>query len=267
MSETLLRFVHLSDTHLSRDPAYNSPYASYIPQVGMTALIGAVAALPFRPDFILHTGDIIYNPDVSAYDHARDELAKFGLPLYYVRGNHDSSEGIQRVLMGREQVSDRLNYTFEVNGVQFIVLDSNDTSRVTVPAGYISEDQLDWLEGLCSADDPRPLVVATHHNVLPTGSPWLDGYMRTANGEDLHRVLVKAQDRLRGVFHGHIHQPIDQYREGVLYSAAASSWSQFEAYPMAEHTQTTQDQVAQPGFSVVSLTADSTYIRRHTFMV
>jgi Icc protein len=267
MSDILACFVHMSDTHLSSDSSYNAPYASYPPQVGMDALIKAMAALPFRPDFVLHTGDVVYDPYLSVYAYARDELAKFGLPVYYVCGNHDSSEGIQRILMGRDEVMSKLHYTFEFNGIQFIVIDSNDTSRVTVPAGYVSEDQLEWLESLCTADDPRPLVVATHHNVLPSGVPWLDGYMRTANGEDLHRVLAKARHRLRGVFHGHIHQAIDQFRDGVLYSAAASPWCQFGAYPIPENTQITEDRVSLPGFSVVTVTNDSTYIRRHTFTV
>lgn len=267
MSEILLRFIHISDTHIHSDPTYNSRYATYTPQVGMQGLIKALAELPFRADFILHSGDIVYDPDIEMYAHARRELSKLGLPLYYVCGNHDSSEGIQRFLMDRTDLTPKLNYTFEVNGVQFIVLDSNDTSRVTVPAGYVSEDQLAWLEGLCTADDARPLVVATHHNVLPSGVPWLDGYMRTANGEALHAVLVKAQHRLRGVFHGHIHQPVDQYSDGVLYSAAASPWCQFGAFPIPDNTMVTEDRIAQPGFSVVSITRNSTYIRRHTFTV
>lgn len=267
MSDILVRFVHVSDTHLHTDPTYIQRYASYTPLVGMQGFMKALTALPFRPDFVLHTGDITYDPDPSVYAYARDELAKFNLPLYYVRGNHDSSADIQRILMGRDDVMPMLNYTFDVNGVQFIVLDSNDPSQVTVPAGFVSADQLAWLETLCTADDPRPLVVAIHHNVIPTGAPWLDGYMRTANGEDVHQILAKARDRLRGVFHGHIHQAIDQLRDGVLYSAAASAWCQFAAYPIPENTEVTEDRVSLPGFSVVAITKDSTYIRRHTFTV
>jgi 3',5'-cyclic-AMP phosphodiesterase len=269
MSDILVRFVHMSDTHLHTDPAYTQSYANYTPLVGMQGFMKAMAVLPFKPDFILHTGDIIYDPDPdpAVYAYIRDELARLGAPLYYVRGNHDSSAGIQRILMGREDIMPMLHYTFDVNGVQFVVLDSNDPSQVTVPAGFVSVDQLEWLEGLCSADDPRPLVVAIHHNVIPTGAPWLDGYMRTANGEDVHRILVKARDRLRGVFHGHIHQEVDQFRDGVLYSAAASPWCQFVGYPIPENTEVTADRISLPGFSVVAITRDSTFIRRHSFKI
>jgi 3',5'-cyclic-AMP phosphodiesterase len=269
MSDILVRFAHVSDTHLHTDPNYTQPYASYTPLVGMQGLMKALAALPFRPDFVLHTGDITYDPDPAVYEYARDELARLGLPIYYVRGNHDSSADIQRILMGRDEVEvmPMLHYTFDVNGVQFVVLDSNDPTRVSVPAGFVSGDQLEWLEELCTADDPRPLVVAIHHNVIPSGAPWLDGYMRTANGEEVHRLLAKARDRLRGVFHGHIHQAIDQFRDGVLYSAAASPWCQFVGYPIPENTNITEDRVSLPGFSIVAITEDSTFIRRHSFRV
>ena len=53
MSETLLRFVHISDTHFNPDPEYIKSYAQYTPLPGAQALVEAVNALPFQPDFIL----------------------------------------------------------------------------------------------------------------------------------------------------------------------------------------------------------------------
>lgn len=265
MTEFLLCFVHMSDTHLHTDPQYSERYANHTALAGWRACLKAIEALPFRPDLILHTGDIAYDPDPAVYAFIRDEIATLRLPVRYVVGNHDSRAAVQQILMGRDAAAPKLYETFDLNGVQMIILDSNDTTRVSVPAGYVDEEQLSWLAALCAADDPRPLIVATHHNVLPSGVPWLDGYMRTANGEALHQVLAQARHRLRGVFHGHIHQPIDQFRDGVLYSAAASPWCQFMGYPMPTNTEVTEDRVALPGFSVVTITRDSTYIRRHTF--
>jgi hypothetical protein len=77
----------------------------------------------------------------------------------------------------------------------------------------------------------------------------------------------QARDRLRGVFYGHIHQNISSMRDGVLYAAAASSWCQFYSYPIPENTKFAPDPITPPGFSVVSITDETTFIRRHTFEV
>lgn len=265
MTDFLLRFVHLSDTHITPDLNYSTPYATYPPLVGMKALIEQVNALPFTPDFILHTGDVAYDPVPEVYATVRDLMAQFKVPVYYVAGNHDSSAALQHILMQRENPLEALHGEFEINGVQLICVDSNGPAKI--PAGNITPEQLAWLDKLCTAEDDRPLIIAVHHNIVPCGVPWLDDFMRTDNGEDFHNIVMKARHRLRGVFHGHIHQPIDIVRDGVLYSAAASPWCQFGAYPMPENTEITTDPAAQPGFSVVTLTHQQTYIRRHSFRI
>ncbi|MGB1285393.1 MAG: metallophosphoesterase family protein [Aggregatilineales bacterium] len=267
MTQPLLRFVHLSDTHINPDVDYIKDYANYTPMTGAMALIDAVNALPFTPDFILHTGDVAYDPYPEVYDVIQDVLSKFNIPVYVLAGNHDDARALQHLVMGRDDdaVKDYLYYEFEQNGVQIVCLDSNGPAEI--PQGNIPDEQLAWLDTLVSVDDDRPLVVATHHNVLPMNVPWLDGFMRTTNGEALHTILCKAQSRLRVVLHGHIHQNIDHYVDGILYSSCASSWCQFGAYPDPNNTEITQNKSAPPGFSVVTVSANSTYIRRHTFTV
>lgn len=266
MSDPLLRFVHISDTHINPDTDYNQPYARYTPLPGAIALVEAVNALPFQPDFVLHTGDVAYDPVPAAYETVKEVLSALDAPLYVLSGNHDHTPSLHEAMMPALTLHEPnyLYYDFEHNGVQVICLDSNGPAEV--PRGNIPPVQLDWLARLCTApDDDRPLVIATHHNVLPVGVPWLDEFMRTTNGETLHAVIRNASRRLRGVFHGHIHQNIDYFADGVLYSSAASSWCQFAAYPDASNTEITWNRTASPGFSVVTVSPTRTYIRRHTF--
>ena len=99
-------------------------------------------------------------------------------------------------------------------------------------SGTVSDDQLDWLRGIAEADDRRPLVIAVHHNALPTGVPWLNQYMRMANGDAFHAgAAACAGDRIRGVFYGHIHQNSQIIRDGILYSSVLSSWYQIHCWP------------------------------------
>ena len=264
-----LRFVHISDTHINPDMDYIKSYAYYTPIIGAKALVEAVNALPFEPDFILHTGDVAYDPFPEVYPDVKSVMEQFNAPVYYLAGNHDDAQALQQVVMGRkpEATTDYLYYEFEAKGVHVVCLDSNGPHHPEHPSGTVTQEQLDWLNDICASDDERPLVIAIHHNVVQTGVPWLDDWMRLENGDEFHAVVRQARDRLRGVFYGHIHQNISTLRDGVLYVAAASSWCQFFGYPIPENTQIIPDPITPPGFNVVSITNENTFIRRHTFSV
>jgi Icc protein len=207
--------------------------------------------LPFTPDFILHTGDVAADPLPGVYDAVRAVLRDVNHPIRYLAGNHDDPAQLQ------------LEEEFEINGVHFVCIDSNGPAEP--PRGFVTESELARLRRICERDDPRPLVIATHHNVLPIGAPWSDEFMRMTNGEDFHRAILPARRRIRGVFFGHVHQDVETLRDGILYSAASSSWCQFHAWPGQELT--VHDREAQPGFNVVTISRDQTTIRRHRYAV
>ena len=264
MSEILLRFVHISDTHISADPHYNDYKSPHTPLIGARCARPRAepSALParFRPP---HRRRRLQPGRAIAYHAARDILSAIQAPVYYLAGNHDDPAALQRVMLGAETISDPFEYEFEVNGVQIVTVDSNRPAEP--PRGRVSADQLARLERICRADDDRPLIVATHHNVLPVGTVWWDEYMRMENGEDFHRALLPARDRLRGVFFGHVHQSTDTLRDGILYVSTPSSWTQIFNYPGQIETEIERN--AQPGFSVVTITREQTHIRRHRFVV
>jgi len=262
MANPLLNFVHISDTHIHPSEDYIKDYADYTPLVGARALVKALKGLPHPPDVVLHTGDVAYDPDPEAYQTVKAVLSEIQTPILYLGGNHDDQDALQRIVMERDEPQKPLHFDVEINGVQIVGVDSNGPAEM--PAGSVIPEQLDWLDSICSAAaDDRPLVIATHHNPIQVAIPWLDDYMAMANSDDFHRVVVKAKARLRGVFFGHIHQNVHVQRDGVLYSAAASSWCQLDAYPGM--TETRSDRGAKPGFSYVSVFADQVYIRRYWF--
>lgn len=259
----MLTFVHLSDTHIHHDPAYQGAWAEYPAIRGAQMIVEAVNNLPFQPDFILHTGDVTYDPEPSAYGSAHAILKNLKAPIYYVVGNHDDRYYLQKVLLDRPDnlIESSYYYEFECQNVQIVCLDT--CGPATLPAGSLILEQLQWLESICQAEDNRPLVIAMHHNPIGTPVPWLNTYMGLTNSEELHRILLKARHRLRGVFFGHVHQNLDIYRDGILYCSTLSSWLQFNAY--IGMMQTEQDKMAEPGFSVVTILPDQTFVRRWRF--
>lgn len=265
--ENPLRFIQISDTHINPDRDYNKNYAQYTPLIGAEALINEIKALPFQADFVLHTGDVAYDPVPEAYLPIAELMNQLDTPIYYLAGNHDDTDSIQTILMGKETPQDYLYYDFEAKGVHLVCLDSNGPHKPENPSGNVTQEQLDWLDSICSSDDERPLVIAVHHNVLPVHAPWVDNWMRMENGEDFHAIVRQARDRLCAVFFGHIHQNYQVLRDGVLYVSGGSSWCQFISYPIPENVHFIHDYHTLPSFNIVTISDTTTSIRRHSFTV
>jgi 3',5'-cyclic AMP phosphodiesterase CpdA len=277
MPNILLQFVQLSDTHFLMPgvrPNYDdvekeldlySKQILALPYDGAQAAEAAVREinnLPFHVDFVLHTGDVgndLTKPEEYAF--MRDLFAKIKYPTYYLPGNHDDVGMIQTVLQGRDPAPP-FDFEFEQNGVQIVCLDSNGT---TPPhSGWLDEGQLEWLEKICMAEDDRPLVIALHHHPIPIEVPWLDE-LALLNGEAMHKILLKAKHRIRGVFYGHIHHAVDIVRDGILYSAAPSANFQFLGWPGYEMA--ALDVGGLCGFNVVTITSEATFVRRYMYAV
>ena len=265
MPQTLLRFVHLSDTHYT-DPAYEPDTALHHPRQTTHWLVEEIKQLPFQPDLILHTGDVLNRPQPHLYEPIKALFAEIDTPTTYVVGNHDDSDALQRVLLERETVQTPL-WREEIFGdVRFLFLDANHPD-VDPPAGRFDTEQLEWLEHQVSTDDPRPIVVALHHPVLKTHtSAWYDDFMNTENGEKVHKILAPASDRVRGVFSGHIHHNLTFMQDGILYSSVRSSWTQFDIVPH-QGLETRHDPNADPGYNVVTITDVGTYVQQYTYRV
>ncbi|MCY3945237.1 MAG: metallophosphoesterase [Anaerolineaceae bacterium] len=253
-----LTFVHISDSHLATDPAWSGPLTDILPRPGAEALVREIAALPMPIDFVLHTGDVHSDPErPQDYRQAADLYRQLRMPVYFLPGNHDRSDWLQRELMGIHEPAAQADQEFEIGGVQFLLLDSS-APGVDEHYGWLEAEQLDWLAQRCAADDPRPLVVALHHNPLSLVVPWLDGIV-LRNGEALHEALLPARARLRCVFYGHIHESILTLRDGIPYQSVRSSWFQTQTW----HGQADpfKEPLHWPGYNLVTLTERDTFVR------
>ena len=253
-----LTFVHVSDTHLATDPAWSGPLTDILPRPGAEALVREIESLPIPIDFVLHTGDVQSDPECEAdYQQAAALFARLPMPVYFLPGNHDRNDWLQRVLRGCDEHAPRADQEFECGGVQFLLLDSS-APELDQHYGWLEAEQLDWLARRCAADDERPLVVAVHHNPLSLVVPWLEGIV-LRNGEALHEALLPARERLRCVFYGHIHESVLTLRDGIAYQSVRSSWFQTQTWYGQEKP--FHEPLYWPGYNLVTLTARDTFVR------
>ena len=257
-------FVHISDTHFGPTPGYSRH--GHVAMACAEELVTIINRLPVRPDFVVHTGDVVTNPDPAGYLLAAQTFARLNVPIYYVNGNHDRAVDLHHFLpMGPKtdllDSRECLVYRFDVKGCRFLVLDGRGPDEID-PQGILTDEQLALVRQEAEGDGPR-LCVFIHYPALPLNAPWMDANMRLINWAAFHQALRPAGARLRGVFHGHVHQNMQTVRDGILYVAVASTFSQFAAWP--SDVQVRMDPDHLPGYNFVHLLPEQTIIHQHTF--
>jgi len=253
MSEPILSFAHISDSHLHENPQFKGK-RDWTSRATTEAVIQSINAHLAPLDFVLHTGDVGNDPLRKEHYHTLQKLiAGLTPPLHVLPGNHDHRIWLRETFYPQYTTP---YYSFEVKGVQMVCLDSSLPYRHD---GLIEDEQLAWLESICASDSPLPLIVALHHHPFALGAEAMDS-IRLVNGDSLHRILLKARHRLKCVLFGHIHERVMMMRDGIVYASTLSTWYQSRTWHgQAEFAKA---DVHQPGYSIITLTADGGVMMR-----
>ncbi len=262
----LVHFVHISDTHISTEASYDLLGVNTF--TASVKLVEALNKLPVQPDFIIHTGDVAsVNGEPEAYTLAEKIFKKLKAPIYYASGNHDISENLIRTLKMsvRHSLSDTPDfsnsYFFNLGGIDFITLDGRGPREID-PHGIVTPGQITELEKKLSKNN-NPTVIFIHFPLLPLESTWLDRDMLLINGLDIHKLLVRFKNKIRGVFSGHVHRGIMKYHEGIFYSSVGSTFCQFDAMPGQE--QVSFDRQPVGFYNFITVSESGVLIKEHTF--
>jgi len=254
----MIEFIHISDTHFG--PTEDLDIRGAIPFDRNVFLVEQINALPFDVDFIVHTGDIVNDPDFGAYRLAERVLSRLKAPIHYVSGNHDDTNSIKKLMNGAPHdplpgIVDKQAYSFSMGqGVTGVMFDAW-VPETEGPHGFLPLDQLAAFEGLLQGTEDK-FALFLHYPMIPVGAKWLDEYLLVKNGEQVHQFLRHYRDRLCGVFFGHLHRGLQMYRDGVLYSGVSSPLCSFSASPL-EHTCQFNPNCAAP-FNHVSISSHGT---------
>lgn len=160
-----MKFVQLSDCHISADP--DAVYRGINPRETLQALLPVVRS--WSPDLVLITGDLAEDASEASYAYLRQVMDRIEAPLLTIPGNHDDAE-LQSGAFPDTPVLDPLSRS--LGGWKLVLLNSAVAGRI---AGELTDRMLDGLRAELDTAE-MPVVVAVHHQPVPTASPWIDRY-------------------------------------------------------------------------------------------
>jgi len=219
------RFGIVTDSHYADSDTVGSRYYRH----SLDKLTECVELMNAQKvDFLVELGDFKdqNNPPVEqstiTYLRAVEKVfQKFNGPTYHVLGNHDmDSISKEQFLTNVENTGidpSKSYYSFDFNGVHFVVLDANyradgtdynhgnfDWTDTNIPPA-----ELNWLRQELTAAH-RPAIVFIHQLLDGTGPVYVK------NVADIRQILEQS-GKILAVFQGHHHEGSYSYIEGIHY--------------------------------------------------
>ena len=210
-----LTFLQISDSHVGFDKPANPNTIGTLEEA-----IGKLGALPAKPSFMIHTGDISHLSKPQEFDDADKIIAQAKLDVHYVPGEHDlldEEAKLYRERYGRGTVGAGW-YSFDAKGVHFIGL-VNVVDLKPGGLGNLGDEQLEWLErDLRGRPASIPIVIFAHVPLWSVYPSWGWGT------EDSGRALgyLKRFGSVT-VLNGHIHQVMQKVEGNVTFHTAMST--------------------------------------------
>jgi 3',5'-cyclic AMP phosphodiesterase CpdA len=210
-----LTFLQISDSHVGFDKPAN-PNALGTLQEAVSKII----ALPQKPAFMIHTGDISHLSLEAQFDDADRIISQTKLDVHYVPGEHDFLDPEQKFYRERYGRGTKGAgwYSFDANGVHFIGL-VNVVDLKAGGLGNLGNDQLEWLEAdVKGRSASTPIVVFAH---IPLWTVYPDWGWGTEDGAQALSYLKKFGSVT--VLNGHIHQVMQKVEGNVTFHTARST--------------------------------------------
>src|SRR6267378_9089 len=215
-------FVQISDSHIG----FNKPANPDVTATLQTA-VNKINAMPHKPDFIIHTGDLSQLSKPSEFDTLDQALKGVSAKqIYFVPGEHDmlSDNGEQFLQRYGKGTKGSGWYSFDQKGVHFVGL-VNVANLKAGGMGSLGHDQLEWLEDdLKGRSASTPIVLFAHIPLWTIYPDW--GWGTDDSAQALS--YVKRFGSVT-VLNGHIHQIMQKVEGKVTFHTAMST-----AFPQPE---------------------------------
>ena len=213
-------FVQVSDSHIGFAKPFNPDARNTYREA-----IAKIAAMPKKPDFIIHTGDVSQLSKDDQFDDADQIIKSVGVPVFHIPGEHDVlDDGQGKAFLARYGKGTKGAgwYSFNHGGVHFVAL-VNVVNLKAGGLGSLGSEQLAWLKDDLAAHGPStPIVVFAHIPLWALYPDW--GWATEESAQVL--ALLKRFGSVT-VLNGHIHQ-VQQKVEGhvAFYTARSTAFPQ-----------------------------------------
>jgi len=209
-------FVQVSDSHIG----FNKP-PNADARVTLREAIAKVKALPNRPDFMIHTGDVSQLSRDDEFDDADQILKEAGLPVFFIPGEHDMLDPDNGKAFLNRFGKNSLGtgwYSFDHRGVHFIAL-VNVADLKPGGMGNLGAEQLKWLKAdLAGRSSSTPIVVFAH---IPLWTVYADWGWGTDDSAEALKLLARFGSVT--VLNGHIHQITQKVEGRIAFHTARST--------------------------------------------
>ena len=215
-AETGFSFVQISDSHIGFEKPANPDARATLKEA-----IAKIAALPKKPAFMIHTGDVSHLATPQQFDDAAQLIGEAKLDVHYAPGEHDILDPatyktyLER--FGRGATGGGW-YSFEHAGVHFVSL-VNVVDLKANGLGSLGADQLAWLDSdLRGLSTSTPIVVFAHIPLWMIAPEWGWGTQDSAEA-----LKLLARFGSVSVLNGHIHQLMQKVEGSVTFHTARST--------------------------------------------
>lgn len=206
-------FVQISDTHVGFHGEANGDVLATF-----QAAIDKINALPVKPEFVMHTGDLTHLSKPEQFDTVKQMLGTIKTGAFYaVPGEHDviDDRGAQFFKMFGNGGT-KPWYSFDAAGVHALAL----TNVIDIKAGgFLGRDQLEWVRSdLAKHKNNTPVVVFAHIPLYAAYPEWgwtTDDYLELL-------AMLRRFDTVT-VLNGHIHQVLSKVDGKITFYTADST--------------------------------------------
>ena len=224
-----LDFIHITDTHITQkaDTSYKALSSSRDLLIDAVNQINNIKGL----DFVMFTGDMVDEPYYDSYRDFWMLLYELKYPVLMTLGNHDAhfedsknedSVSVEEVVKlisdcNPNQKQNKSYWSVGLRGNFHIIALDLRTDKIS-SNGYISEEQLKFLDKELNENKDKVVLIFEHHPVI---EPFQSDSHKVLNAQDYFDVLNKYTNPI-AIFSGHYHTTKITRLDNIIHVSSPS---------------------------------------------
>ncbi|MEO1067247.1 MAG: phosphodiesterase [Pseudomonadota bacterium] len=206
-----MRFLQFTDIHLTTP---GETILQRDPNANFEKALGHALADHSDAEALVITGDLSDWGDRDDYERLKARIGALPFPVHLCIGNHDNRENFLSVFPDLANDDGFVQNVAPLGDALAVTL---DTKIPDTHAGELCATRLAWLDRTLS-DADKPVFLFMHHNPVPTGQGPIDTIM-LQNADGFAETIRPYGDKIRHIFFGHCHLPLNGSLHGVPFSA------------------------------------------------